>query len=40
MLEKWAKEEYEELAGFNELFEELDDALNFISVDKGKHNGK
>jgi hypothetical protein len=37
-LEKWAKEEYEELAGFNELFEELDDALNYIHLDKG--NGK
>ena len=38
MLEKWAKEEYEELAGFNELFEELDDALNYCNPDKG--NGK
>jgi hypothetical protein len=35
MLEKWAKEEYEEIAGFNELFEQLDDELNYISVDKG-----
>jgi hypothetical protein len=39
MLETWAKEEYEELAGFNELFEELDDALNYISVDKGNRDG-
>jgi hypothetical protein len=38
MLEKWAKSEYEEIAGFNELFEQLDDELNYISVDKG--NGK
>jgi len=38
MLEKWAKEEYEEIAGFNELFETLDEELNYISVDKG--NGK
>jgi hypothetical protein len=35
MLEKWAKSEYEEIAGFNELFEQLDDELNYISVDKG-----
>jgi len=35
MLEKWAKEEYEELAGFNELFEQLDDALNYCNPDKG-----
>ena len=35
MLEKWAKEEYKELANFNELFEELDEALNYIYVDKG-----
>jgi len=34
MLEKWAKAEYEEIAGFNELFETLDDELNYISVDK------
>ncbi|MDR2733399.1 MAG: DUF3102 domain-containing protein [Spirochaetota bacterium] len=34
-LEKWAREEYEELAGFNELFEQLDDALNYINPDKG-----
>jgi len=38
MLEKWAKEEYEELAGFNELFEELDDALNYCNPDKGDGN--
>jgi len=35
MLEKWAHSEYEELAGFNELFEELDDALNYCNPDKG-----
>jgi hypothetical protein len=35
MLEKWAKSEYEEIAGFNALFEQLDDELNYISVDKG-----
>jgi len=35
MLEKWANSEYEEIAGFNELFEQLDDELNYISVDKG-----
>ena len=34
-LEKWVKEDYEKLAGFNELFEQLDDALNYIYVDKG-----
>ena len=34
-LEKWAKEEYAELAGFKELFEALDDDLNYIHVDKG-----
>jgi hypothetical protein len=34
-LEKWAKEDYEKLAGFNDLFEQLDEALNYIYVDKG-----
>ena len=35
MLEKWAMEEYGELAGFNELFEELDEALKYCRPDKG-----
>jgi hypothetical protein len=35
MLEKWAMEEYEELAGFNEMFTELDEALNYCRPDKG-----
>jgi hypothetical protein len=35
LLEKWAMEEYEELAGFNELFEELDEALKYCRPDKG-----
>jgi hypothetical protein len=34
-LEKWAKEDYEKLAGLNDLFEQLDEALNYIYVDKG-----
>ena len=38
MLKNWADAEYSELAGFNELFEQLDEELNYISVDKG--NGK
>jgi len=37
-LEHWARSEYEELAGFNELFEELDEELNIFSV--GKVNAK
>jgi hypothetical protein len=40
MLDKWAKAEYEELAGFNDLFEELDEALNYCNPDKGKRDGK
>jgi len=35
ILKKWADAEYAELAGFNELFEQLDEELNYISVDKG-----
>ena len=35
MLKNWADAEYSELAGFNELFEQLDDDLVNIHVDKG-----
>ena len=35
MLETWARAEYFELAGFKELFKQLDEELNYIHVDKG-----
>jgi len=38
MLKNWADAEYFELAGFEELFKQLDNELEYISVDKG--NGK
>jgi succinate dehydrogenase flavin-adding protein (antitoxin of CptAB toxin-antitoxin module) len=34
-LEKWAKAHYEELADFQNLFDALDDDLNYIHTDKG-----
>jgi len=38
LLERWAKEEYEELAGFQSMLEELDEALQYVSPDKGGGN--
>jgi hypothetical protein len=35
MLEKWAKEEYAELADFGPMLETLDEALQYVNPDKG-----
>jgi len=39
MLENWAKEEYEELSGFQPMLEELDEALRYVNPDAGGSEG-
>jgi len=39
MLEKWAGEEYEELAGFGPMLEELDEALRYAGPEAGGSEG-
>jgi hypothetical protein len=39
MLEKWAQEEYAELAGFQPMLETLDEALRFVNPDGGEDDG-
>jgi hypothetical protein len=39
MLEKWAQEEYAELAGFQPMLETLDEALRFVNPEAGEGGG-
>jgi|GEM_PF-594246 len=39
ILEKWAKEEYAELAGFQPMLEELDESLRYVNPDTGGSEG-